>query len=200
MIAVSVIMPVYNTKHDLLCRAIESVLQQSLREIELILVDDGSTNGSERICDEYAMKDSRVHVLHEKNGGLCKARNTALRIVKGEYVTFIDHDDEYGEGQLGENYRLAKEQGNVDVVKFGYRYICLDQRPRFPFRTYNGTVNKALVGRELLEAYPKLKDSGILTFVWDALFRTDFLREHSLLFNEKFKIGQEDIEFCNRVY
>lgn len=94
MIKVSVIMPVYNSG-KYLDIAVKSILSQSLREIELILVDDGSTDGSSEQCDRYALLDNRVVVLHQKNGGICNARNNALKRAKGEYIAFSDHDDAY---------------------------------------------------------------------------------------------------------
>lgn len=84
-IKVSVIMPVYNSG-EYLKTAVYSILSQSLKEIELILVDDGSTDGSSERCDEYAAKDSRVVVIHQKNGGICNARNAALKIARGNIL------------------------------------------------------------------------------------------------------------------
>lgn len=88
----SVIVPVYNTV-DYLDRCITSILSQTLKDLELILVDDGSTDGSERLCDEYARRDNRVRVVHQVNGGVSAARNTALDVVKGKYLGFVDSDD-----------------------------------------------------------------------------------------------------------
>ena len=84
-IKVSVIMPVYNSG-EYLQTAVDSILSQSLKDIELILVDDGSTDGSSEKCDEYAKKDKRVVVIHQRNGGICNARNAALKIARGEYI------------------------------------------------------------------------------------------------------------------
>lgn len=200
MVSVSVIMPVYNTNHKLLCRAIDSILKQSLESIELILVDDGSTNGCSSICDEYAGQDGRVHVIHQANGGLCKARNAGMRIAKGEYITFSDHDDEFGNNQLEDNYALAKKFQDAEIIKYGYRYVCLDQKPRFPFKKYEVEEPRLISGRELLPEFIKLKASGCLTFIWDALFSQKFLRKNHIVFNERFKYGQEDIEFCNQAF
>lgn len=199
MIAISVIMPVYNTKTDFLRRAIQSVLKQSLRNIELLLVDDGSTNGAASICDQYAKIDTRVKVIHQENQGICVARNNGIKNARGEYITFIDHDDEYGVNQLLDNYELGK-RNQADVVKFGYEYICLDDAPTFPFSQYIGDKVEVFDKEALRQKYADLKDSGILTFVWDALFRKDFLLEHNFNFDLRFKIGQEDIAFCNLIY
>ena len=97
-------MPVYNSK-KFLEKAICSVLNQSLKEIELILVDDGSSDGSSEICDEFAQKDNRVIVIHQKNKGICGARNIGLKNAQGDYIMFIDNDDE------------IKFQEDLDYVK-----------------------------------------------------------------------------------
>lgn len=192
-------MPVYNTNEDFLDRAIQSVLSQSLKSIELLLVDDGSTNGAETICEQYAKQDLRVRVIHQQNQGICAARNRGFKEAQGEYVTFIDHDDEYGENQLLDNYELGRKK-KADVVKFGYQYICLDNAPTFPCSQFSGREIEVLEKEKLREQYALLKDCGILTFVWDALFRKDFLLKYNFAFDLRFKIGQEDIAFCNQIY
>ena len=88
----SVILPIYNVE-KYLAECIESVLSQSFKDYELILVDDGSKDGSGRICDEYAQKDSRIKVLHKENGGLSDARNYGTERASGDYIVYIDSDD-----------------------------------------------------------------------------------------------------------
>ena len=89
---VSVIVPVYNV-YPYLRDCVQSVQAQSYQNWELLLVDDGSTDGSETLCDEYAAQDARVRVLHKKNGGLSDARNAGVDAAKGEYLSFVDGDD-----------------------------------------------------------------------------------------------------------
>ena len=89
---VSIIVPVYNAQRYL-HRCVASILEQSLQDIQLILVDDGSADGSGTLCDEFAAKDSRVMVLHQKNAGVSAARNAGLAVAKGEFVGFVDADD-----------------------------------------------------------------------------------------------------------
>ena len=86
---ISVIVPVYNVT-NYISRCVESVLCQSMQDFELILVDDGSTDGSGEICDSYANKDDRICVIHQENQGLSAARNRGLKEAKGEYIAFID--------------------------------------------------------------------------------------------------------------
>ncbi|MDE7414474.1 MAG: glycosyltransferase [Muribaculaceae bacterium] len=89
---ISVIVPIYNIK-PFIRECVESICSQTYENLEIILVDDGSTDGSEKICDEYEQRDSRIKVIHKTNGGLSDARNVALNIFKGEYMTFVDGDD-----------------------------------------------------------------------------------------------------------
>ena len=89
---ISVIIPVYNVE-AYIRKSLESVCRQSYKDLEIIIIDDGSTDSSGIICDEYAQKDGRIRVLHKKNGGLSDARNAAIDIAKGGYITFVDSDD-----------------------------------------------------------------------------------------------------------
>lgn len=95
----SIIMPVYRTQ-DTLDRCIQSILQQSFTDYEMILVDDGSDDGCPQLCDEDARKDARIRVIHKENGGLSDARNAGIHEAKGEYITFIDSDDTIAEDTL----------------------------------------------------------------------------------------------------
>ena len=108
-------MPVYNTG-GYLKTAVESILSQSLKDFELILFDDGSTDGSSERCDEYGRNDSRVVVLHQNNGGICNARNAALRIAKGEYIAFQDSDDEWMSDKLEKQKRILDAYKSIDIV------------------------------------------------------------------------------------
>ena len=91
---VSVIIPIYNVR-PYLCEALDSVLRQTYRNLEILIIDDGSDDGSEEICDEYGKKDSRITVIHQKNRGLSAARNVGLNRMRGDYIAFLDPDDAF---------------------------------------------------------------------------------------------------------
>lgn len=109
----SVIVPVYNTE-KYLAECIDSILAQSFQDFELILVDDGSKDNSEKICDEYATTDSRIHVIHQPNGGVTAARSNGVKNAKGEWITFVDADDTIPEDSL-ENL-MAATGSMTDIV------------------------------------------------------------------------------------
>lgn len=106
---ISVIIPVYNVE-KYLKKCVESVLTQSYRNLQIILVDDGSTDKSPEICDEYAKHDNRILVVHKKNGGLSSARNSGLKVACGNYITFLDSDDYVSPTIYEELYRVLEER------------------------------------------------------------------------------------------
>lgn len=111
---VSIVVPVYNVE-DYLKYCVDSLINQSYKNIEIILVDDGSTDDSGRICDEYAQEDDRVRVLHIENGGLSNARNTGVNVASAEWVIFIDSDDYYDRRTVEYLVQLQKKYA-VDLV------------------------------------------------------------------------------------
>lgn len=110
---ISVIVPIYNVE-KYLPRCIESILNQSFKEFELILVDDGSSDNSGKICDIYAEKDERVKVIHKENGGVSSARNVGIKAVNGEYIGFVDPDD-YIDREMYKNLYELCENNNCDI-------------------------------------------------------------------------------------
>ena len=93
---ISIIMPVYNSE-TFLYLAVESVKRQTMKEWELLLIDDGSSDASGRLCDAYAKEDARIRVFHQENQGITKTRNRGIKEARGEFITFIDNDDEFVE-------------------------------------------------------------------------------------------------------
>lgn len=114
---ISVIIPVYNVA-QYIRHCVDIVLRQTYRNLEIILVDDGSTDNSGQICDEYAATDSRIRVIHKPNGGLSDARNVGFSLATGEYVLFLDSDDEWGSTDFVERLVIQAEQEHNDVILF----------------------------------------------------------------------------------
>ena len=117
-IKVSIIMPVYKVE-EYVGKAIESIQAQTLKEWEFLIVDDGTPDKSGEICDAYAEKDDRIHVIHKENGGAPSARNMAIEMAKGEYFYFLDSDDWAEPTMLEDMYNLAKRD-NAQLVVAGF--------------------------------------------------------------------------------
>lgn len=189
-------MPVYNSG-DYLHTAVGSILSQNLKEMELILVDDGSTDGSTERCDEYARKDSRVVVIHQKNGGICNARNNAMAVARGEYIGFSDHDDEFVGEAFAEAYAYGKKN-DLDMVKFGHKSIKIHGTTilkAWNFQYEDEVIEPEDMGKRYLEL---LRDEK-MECVWDSLYRREFIEKNHLQLNTFFKSGGEDIDFNGEV-
>ena len=150
---VSIIVPIYNVE-KYIDRCMRSLLQQTLRDIEIIMVDDGSPDNCPAICDVYARKDVRVKVIHKKNGGLSDARNAGLDVATGEYVAFIDSDDYTSIDAYEILYNKAKET-NADIVYAG-----------FTMQNSDGTENKCFVLNQTWEG------KNIIPFLKSMIFDT----------------------------
>ena len=115
----SIVIPVYNTVRELE-RCVNSITMQKYSDFEVILVDDGSTDGSGELCDRLSGQDDRIRTIHKQNGGCSEARNTGIRAARGEYLMFVDSDDMWDdENALGDIAAIIAEQKQVDVVCFG---------------------------------------------------------------------------------
>ena len=194
-VKISVIMPVYNSG-PYLKTAVDSILAQSLKDIELILVDDGSTDGSSELCDEYSRKDNRVIVIHQKNGGICNARNAALKIARGEYIAFSDHDDEYLPDILLVSYNYASKN-ELDMLKYGHETYYIKDDDVFRRRKFY--VNDQILNMEQYQmSFFSLANEGVLICVWDGLYKKSFIMRYNLTFDLKFKSGGEDLDFIGR--
>mgnify|MGYP001620281167 FL=1 len=118
---VSIIVSIYNIV-DYLSYCLNSLIYQDYQDLEIILVDDGSKDGSSQLCDEVAKSDSRIKVVHKPNGGLSSARNAGLDIATGKYVLFIDGDDYLTTGAVSTLVAIAEVQ-KVDFIQFGYEEV-----------------------------------------------------------------------------
>lgn len=138
----SIIVPVYNVE-SFLPKCLDSILHQPYKNYELILVDDGSTDNSDVICDEYAKRDNRVRVIHKENGGLSSARNAGLDICRGKYISFIDSDD-YLDGDIyTEAIERMENDAEIDVVWLNYYSIYEDGRKEIHQNTKDYYVKKS---------------------------------------------------------
>ena len=131
---ISVIVPVYKTE-EYLRKCVESILAQTYTNLEVILVDDGSPDGSGKICDEYAERDERVRVIHKENGGLSSARNAGLDVATGDYITFVDSDDYLDDG-IYEKLVTKMEETSSDIVMMNIQAVDEEYNPICPPKEY----------------------------------------------------------------
>ena len=195
--AVSVIIPVYNSE-NYLSACIESILTQDFEDFELLLIDDGSSDSSPVICDQFAQKDARVKVFHKENGGICEARNFGMEHATGEYIAFSDHDDLVLPGFLKENY-LAAAESCADIVKFGRKELWVQGEENL-LGNVRQFEERMMTHAELSDAFFDLRLSGAMNCVWDAFFRKDFLVNHGIYFDTRYLKGGEDVDFCSRCF
>ncbi len=179
---ISIIIPVYNTGNKL-CRCLDSVLAQTYHDYECIVVDDGSTDDSPDIIDEYACKDARLKGVHKENGGVSSARNYGLKVAKGEWIVFVDSDDWLLPDHIASLMDAATD--DVDLVMTGFRFIHSDKTTEHGYNAgkYIGIES---IGRFLIE-------TEFLKFQvpWDRTYRN----KKNIFFDENLSLG-EDRLFC----
>lgn len=176
---ISVITAVYNLE-SVLRRCLDSLTNQTYRNLQILLVDDGSTDASGAICDEYARKDSRFTVLHQPNRGVYAARNAALELAEGEYIGFADADD-FCEPDMFEFLLQNAEASGADITVCGHWAAFEDGRPD----ERNGVSDRMLLDTQ--EALALLvQDRAVKSFLWDKLFRRSLF--DGLRFQEEKKL------------
>lgn len=196
---VSIIVPVYNVE-SYIDRCMQSLLNQTLKDIEIILVDDGSPDNCPKICDEYVKKDFRVKVIHKKNEGLGYARNSGLSIATGDFVAFVDSDDYVSKDMYEKLYNYA-DVNNLDTV-----YCCYSK-----VKSDNTIINRHLVNENMIlftsqnktpilegmlcNMPGKNRDFKYGTQVWIALYSNKIIKSQNIKFCSERDFISEDIIF-----
>lgn len=183
MALVSVIIPVYNAQ-DYIRKCVGSVMAQTLRDIEIICVDDGSPDNSLEILKELQAQDDRIKVISQPNGGAGAARNNGLRNATGEYLSFLDADDFFEPNMLEEAYNCAQEY-RADFVVFNSDQYHMDKDA---FVEVPWVMRTKDIPPYMPFSYRQLTDNVFKTFVgwaWDKLYRRSFVLEHDLWFQEQ---------------
>lgn len=192
MAEISIIVPIYNSIRYLE-QCIDSIIAQLFRDIEIILVDDGSYDGSERICDSYAVSDSRVKVLHKVNGGLVSARKAGFKVASGKWIGFVDSDDWIEPDMYSKLFNCAITN-EVEIAMCG-RYEDLNgyRRP-----VYQGIEAGVYRGEELKASiFPKMIvneaffEWGIFPSYWDKLFRKEKLEKYIYAVDDRITMGED---------
>ena len=187
MMRISIIIPVYNTE-QYLPRCIDSILSQSFTDYELLLIDDGSTDGSNALCDAYAEKDNRIRVFHKENGGVSSARNLGLKEAKGEWICFVDSDDELQPAGL--QTMVDGISNEVDMVMAGYYELEGDSlQTDTTFFGGSGIIDQ---NKALLMMYPSA-DMPYMGYPWGKLYKRNLVLERNISFNEHIRIKEDTL-------
>lgn len=195
---VSVVLPIYNVE-KYLDRCIESVVRQTYKKIEIILVDDGSPDGCPQKCDDWAKRDGRIKVVHKKNAGLGYARNTGIENASGEYICFFDSDDYIADDTIEKAYEAVKKE-NADIGIFGFSTV--DKKGNVTNVIAPKTKCQKYVGENVLTTFlPDLiswnPDNGVATDLrmsaWTALYSMELIQRNSWRFVSEREIISEDV-------
>ena len=185
---ISIIIPVYNAQ-KYIKKCIESIKNQTFKDIDIILIDDGSTDNSGSICDEYAMQDSRIRVFHKENGGVSSARNLGIEKAIGDYIMFVDADDYLKQNCLEECIKIITAYNKIDVLKFNF----IKKTDHIEFKhSFNINTNYLYVYNDYIKLYECVFLHDDLCPVWAALFKRELVK--NLKFDESIKLG-EDFKF-----
>ncbi|MBO5585595.1 MAG: glycosyltransferase [Bacteroidaceae bacterium] len=169
---ISVIIPIYNVSRYL-PQCMESVLSQSYTDLEIILVDDGSTDDCPKMCDNYKEQDARVRVIHKKNGGLSDARNAGMKKATGEWTLFVDSDDWIDQEAIAKLYQFTIEN-RCDIVQGNVYYVYADHllyRQASRKEQKNNVLSCQEAMRELLI------NDRVKNFAWGKLYKTDIIKD-----------------------
>ena len=197
---ITVIVPVYNVE-KYINRCVDSIINQSYTNLEIILVDDGSPDNCGQICDKYANEDARVKVIHKKNGGLGFARNSGMEVSTGKYVTFIDGDDYIGYKHIENMYRFIEETG-ADTCMAGHTKVYADKQVEH-FNVCAGSVYKKNIKEHILPRMCGADSQGndyIEMSVCMVLLSNDIIQKNNLRFVSEREYVSEDLVFDFEYY
>lgn len=182
----SLIIPIYNAS-TYLAFSLESLLSQPFQDFELILVDDGSTDASPSICDEYAAKDERIRVLHEPHSGVANSRQVGLEAAKGMYILYVDADDQVDSCMIADMYQVAVDQ-EADMVLCDYRELTHEGE------VYRKQEPTALDGVAVLE---DILDGKLYGALWNKMMRREWLLQTKAAFPQRLTM-REDLVFLSQ--
>lgn len=177
MIKVSIVVPVYNCE-DYLSRCIESLLKQSLRDIEILLIDDGSSDGSLAVCQKYASEYENIKVMHIENSGATQARSEGIKMASGEYIGFLDSDDWVDSEMYDVLYKEAKRL-KVDIIQCGFKKVdCVDD---LIVRRTDCIETRVYSSEDALKQLLGVRESGGFNFLlWNKIYRAEIIKNIKL--------------------
>ena len=190
MSCLSIIIPVYNAE-KYLNKCIDSILNQSFKDFELLLIDDGSKDLSGKICDKYAEVDERVKVFHIQNGGPAKARNLGIKYATGIYIEFVDADDELIPEALENLYILTKN--NPDIIIADSQIITADEKVK---NIISIEKNDQINVEEYLKNLNTVRKATLLHYIWNKWYKRKLICENRIIFDENERLGEDFLFNC----
>lgn len=208
---VSIIVPIYNTERYL-DRCLQSLLNQTLKDIEIILVDDGSTDNSPKKCNDYANIDPRVKVIHKENGGAGYARNSGIKIANGEFLAFVDSDD-FVDISMYEKLYSAATKGDYDAIFCGFNK---ERDNKIGWTKSNEITEDRIFEKkdiqelilDMIASRPEIREEREYSMsVWRSIYKKKIIEDLNILFASEKEVGSEDLLFqinflnhSNRIY
>ena len=191
---ISIIVPVFNAEKYLV-QCIDSLINQTYINLEILLIDDGSADNSGKICDEYAKLDNRIKVIHKNNGGVSSARNFGLDIEKGEYITFIDSDDFVAPNYCEE--LILNMTSDIDMVVLGLKKFSNEKCTLIPHRMKSGIYNWEQLSEFVID------DGSMSGFTLHSacavLFKRQIIIDNKLLFHPDIRYNEDGL-FCTQYF
>ena len=194
---ISIVLPIYNVE-KYLNRCMNSVVNQTYPNLEIIMVDDGSTDSSGILCEQWKEKDDRIVVVHKKNEGLGLARNTGIEYARGEYIFFFDSDD-YIELNTVESLYCAAKENHSDIVTFGFR--TMDSDGKIVSETVPSIEKNYFTGSEILDVFlPEMisfnphtgVSSGLWMSAWASMYSMELIKKNAWKFvSERIMISED---------
>lgn len=188
-ILVSIIVPVYNSE-KYIQRCIDSLINQTISNIEIILINDGSTDNSLKILNEYAKKDIRIKIIDKENGGVSSARNSGIEVARGRYISFVDADDWCEENMFELMYDMA-EKHNCDIVTSGYSMDNVDGK-----NISTKIASKSIIANNEQDIGKVIHNSNI-SYAFTKLYKRNIINDNDIRFNEKLSMGEDATFVCD---
>lgn len=192
---ISIIVPIYKVE-NFINKCVDSIISQTYRDLEIILVDDGSPDKCPAICDEYANADKRVKVIHKQNGGLIAARKSGLDVATGEYVCFVDGDD-WIEPDMYEHIANEIQKNHSDCVITQFYYSYEDREEKSNYKLYKPLYNREELEKEVFPTMlfdGRFYRFGIYPCCWTKVFKRELIEKHIYDVDDRIRMG-EDIAF-----
>lgn len=181
---VSIIVPVYNVE-KYIDRCVESLISQTIDETEIILIDDGSTDSSGEVCDQWGKRESRIRVIHKENGGVSSARNEGIKISQGKYIGFVDPDDYVADDMFVSMIEVI-QNNDIDLVCCNYSKFEEEKVPIPVTNSVQGEMTATEAIKHLLTW-----DGIVTSFVWDKLYKQEIVKQ--MTFSPALSVGEDTL-------